>query len=417
MRLPDKVWTDTGLGFLNRNGRQTDAFRGRVLFPIFDAQGDPVAFGGRSMPGSDGPKYKNSPETAIYSKSRVLYGLHWVKGDVVNHDQAIVCEGYTDVIGFARAGVPRAVATCGTALTEEHLHLLRRFARQVVLAFDADAAGQHAADRFYAWERKLDLEVQVAALPPGVDPADLAGSDPEALRAAVEQAQPFLAFRVDRVLAAGKLSTAEGRAAAAEAALEVIREHPSELVRDQYVMQVADRCRLDADRLRARLRQPGAARVAVDASSSALRRGPMVRDSAELEALRLAIQQPEAMASWLGDDLFDDERNLAAFRALAASATLHEAIERADPGAAELLQRLAVEETDAEVDDVVARLVEEAARRRIRDIEAEIRTSNLVAIDLASPKLAVEQLREADTRVEAAQQLLAWLGSRSEVGG
>ncbi len=147
------------MGFLNRRDRQTDAFRGRLLFPIFDAQGHAVGFGGRVMPGGEGPKYKNSAESAIYAKSKVLYGLNWVKGDVVTADEAIVCEGYTDVIGFAKAGVPRAVATCGTALTEEHVRLLRGFARRVVLAFDADAAGQHAAERFYQWEKAHDVDV------------------------------------------------------------------------------------------------------------------------------------------------------------------------------------------------------------------------------------------------------------------
>src|SRR5690606_20368362 len=100
--------------------------------------------------------------------------------------------------GFARAGLPAAVATCGTALTEEHVRLLRRYARKLVLAFDADSAGQAAADRFYKWERDHEIEVGVADLPAGVDPADLAGSDPEALVAAVEGAVPFLKFRVDR---------------------------------------------------------------------------------------------------------------------------------------------------------------------------------------------------------------------------
>ena len=103
-----------------------------------------------------------------------------------------MCEGYTDVIGFARAGLPAAVATCGTALTNEHVKLLRRYARKLVLAFDADSAGQAAAERFYQWEKEHDLEVTVADLPPGVDPADLASSDPERLAASVEAAKPFL---------------------------------------------------------------------------------------------------------------------------------------------------------------------------------------------------------------------------------
>ncbi len=126
LRLPDDVVKDTGLGFLNRGGRQTDAFRGRILFPIYDANGDPVGFGGRAMPGSDEPKYKNTPETTLYQKSKLLYALNWSKARIVTDDRAIVCEGYTDVIGFARAGMPAAVATCGTALTEDHVRLLRR---------------------------------------------------------------------------------------------------------------------------------------------------------------------------------------------------------------------------------------------------------------------------------------------------
>ncbi len=144
----------------------------------------------------------------------------------------IVCEGYTDVIGFASAGLPRAVATCGTALTESHVKLLRRFAKRVVLAFDADAAGQNAAARFYEWERSHDLDVAVAALPDGVDPGELARSDPAALRAAVANAQPFLRFRIERALAAGNLDTVEGRARTAELALEMVSEHPDELVRE-----------------------------------------------------------------------------------------------------------------------------------------------------------------------------------------
>jgi DNA primase len=260
--VPAQVFVDAGLGFRNRNGRLTDAFRNRVLFPIFDVAGDPVGFGGRIMPGEDGPKYKNTAESALYAKSKVLYGLNWAKGAIVQADEVIVCEGYTDVIGFAAAGVDRAVATCGTALTEEHVRVLTAYAHRIVLAFDADAAGQAAADRFYAWERQYAVDVAVAALPAGVDPADLARSDPEALQAAVSGALPFLGFRVERILSAPGPATPEARARMAEAAIDVIREHPNELVRDQYVMAVADRTRIDPDRLRADLAtaRPGSAR-------------------------------------------------------------------------------------------------------------------------------------------------------------
>src|SRR5690606_11971439 len=150
-------------------------------------------------------------------------------------DEVVVCEGYTDVTAFFRVGIPRAVATCGTALTDEHVQLLRRFARRIVLAFDADTAGQPAADRFYQWESRFDLDVVVAAMPAGVDPADLALRAPEELVAAVAEARPFLEFRLGRILDAADLDSAEHRARAAEEALGVIAEHPNDLVRDQYL--------------------------------------------------------------------------------------------------------------------------------------------------------------------------------------
>ncbi len=274
LKLPDQVLADTGLGFLNRRNRQQDFFRDRILFPIFDPQGSPVSFGGRKLPGAEGPKYRNTAETKLYAKSKVLYGLNWSKDEVVRTDEVIVCEGYTDVIGFAAAGLNRAVATCGTALTEEHVRLLKRFAKRVVLAFDPDAAGQAAADRFYAWERKYSVDVSVADLPPGQDPGDLSRSDPERLRAAVDGAAPFLGFRVERVLAGADLRTPEGRGRAAERSLAVIAEHPSEFVRDQYLMEVADRVRLDADRLRASLGDGsalGAARSGAESGAEPVR--------------------------------------------------------------------------------------------------------------------------------------------------
>jgi DNA primase len=415
LRLPDKVFVDAGLGRLNRYGRQTDAFRGRVLFPIFDAQGHAVGFGGRVLPGGEGPKYKNSVESAIYAKSKLLYGLNWVKGEVVAADEAVVCEGYTDVIGFAKAGVPRAVATCGTALTEEHVRVLRGFARRVVLAFDADAAGQHAAERFYQWEKTHDMDVAVAALPAGVDPADLARRDPAALRAAVEGAVPFLKFRVDRVLDAADTTTAEGRARAAEEALAVIAEHPSDLVRDQYVMEVAARCRIDPDRLRERVR--GGRGRAVPVDRPAVR--PAHFDTPEIELLRLLVTHPDEMEGWrewIAEELFRDEVALAAYRTLRATSSLRDAIEQADPTTADLLQRLAVDDTEAEPHDVVFRLVKEAGRRAMQSLDERARVDP-ESVDLAEINWLyqrIDEMNDEESIVDAAEQLLAWLAGRPE---
>ncbi len=158
------------------------------------------------------PKYKNSPETSIYSKRRTLYALNFAKDDIIKSGEIIVCEGYTDVIAFFAAGMPRAVATCGTALGEDHFRIMRNFAKRIVLAYDADAAGQSAAASVYQWERQHEVDVAVARLPQGMDPAELAQRDPDALRQAIAEALPFLQFRLERVLEAANIATAEGRA-------------------------------------------------------------------------------------------------------------------------------------------------------------------------------------------------------------
>jgi DNA primase len=158
LKLPDDVLIDAGLAFRNSSGRLNDSFRARVLFPIFDAGGRGVGLGGRVLPGGQGPKYKNTIGTSLYDKSKVLYGLNWAKSAIVERGQVVVCEGYTDVIGLHRCGVSEAVATCGTALAEGHVRLLTGFARRIVLAYDADTAGQGAALHFYDWDRTFEAE-------------------------------------------------------------------------------------------------------------------------------------------------------------------------------------------------------------------------------------------------------------------
>ncbi|KAA0232649.1 MAG: DNA primase [Acidimicrobiales bacterium] len=416
LRLSDADLTDSGLGFVNTRGRQQDFFRGRVLFPIFDDQGRPIAFGGRLLPGDeDGPKYQNSKENVLYQKSRTLYGLNWAKADVVASGEVIVCEGYTDVIGFNVCGIERAVATCGTSLTEDHFRTLRRYAPRVVLAYDADEAGSAASERVYEWEQAYGIDVAVADLPDGVDPDELARADPAALVQSVADARPLLAFRIERLFRRADVSTAEGRARAASAALDLVREHPSELVRDQYVMEIADACRVDPEHLRAQLAAP--ARVRGRQAGPADLRPP--GHDAEVEAIRLAVLRPQEVAPLLDERLFIGAITRPAYRALASAETLHEAISAADPDVGELLTRVAVEESTAEPLDVVARLVGEAVNRALHGLESEARRAEdplEYASIVAWLKLRLEELREPETVGKAAEQLLAWLTERSEDG-
>ena len=449
LKLPDDVMKDTGLGYINDRGRRRDAFKARIMFPIFDSGGRPVAFGGRILPDAayEGPKYKNSAESAIYSKNRVLYGLNWAKIGIVDSGEVVVCEGYTDVIGMFLAGVPRAVATCGTALADGHFRLLKNFARRVVLAYDADAAGQAAAERFHAWEREYEMDITVAALPRGADPGDVARSDPDGLRRAVEQAQPFMLFRVERVLGSRDLSSPEGRARAAEEALLVISEHPHQLVRDQYVTLVAERCRVEVGELRRMIADPESLRRMLPASGPATRRAaggadagashrgagagaergdgrgrqaPAPRRSTlvERDALRLAVHRPAEVADRLEEALFVDPLHQSAFVRLANSATLHQAIEEAEPEVGALLARLAVEESDEDADETVATLVWAAASRAEVELRAESRASEdrfaEIAQTLGWLKLEMEALADPGERVEASRRLVAWLAERGE---
>jgi DNA primase len=398
---------DTGLAFVNKRNRLQDSFRARILFPIFNEGGDPVAFGGRILPGSADPaKYKNSPETAIYAKSRTLYGLHWAKADIVNTDRVVVCEGYTDVIGFHRAGVPVAVATCGTALTEDHVRLLKRFARRVVLAFDADAAGQGAAERFYEWERKYDIEVAVARLPQGKDPGDLASSDPVALQASVDDAVPFLGFRVQRVLKA-RPATPEARARMAETAMAVVNEHPDVNVRRIYAGEVAAHCGLAAADLVAIAERRAPNRVEV---AEPVRQH---RSSAEEEAINLLVHRWDDIAPWLVEGLFTDDACLSAFRALAASdGDWHQALERADPAARELLERVAVEPSEADPEVEARHLIAAATRREIARVQA---TADLGRnAELVELKRNLEDLAVSTEATAAAERLLNWLDRADE---
>ena len=418
LRLSNADLTDSGLGFVNRRGRQQDAFRSRVLFPIFDAQGAAVGFGGRILPGADGPKYKNSSESTVYAKSRLLYGLNWSKAEVVEADEVVVCEGYTDVIGFASAGLGRAVATCGTALTEEHVKLLRRFARRVVLAFDADAAGQNAAARFYEWERAHDLDVAVADLPAGVDPGDLAQSDPERLVASVTGAKPFLGFRVERALDAGDMSSVEGRARTAETALAMVREHPDPLVRDQYAVTVATRCRLELDLVRTQLAKPPPKTNGQPASVPVKRRGP-IKDSPELEALKLAVNRREEIAELLVPELFSDELCATTYELLNVCGSLHEVIEKGGPEVAEVVQRLSVEESQAEPVDVAARLWEPYLELLMAESTTAMSAADPTAqVEIAREhtwlRLKLEDVREPLRQAGAIADLLAWVGDPAE---
>jgi DNA primase len=409
--IDEKLLRDNGLVFRNSRNRLQDSFRARVLFPIFAENGDAVAIGGRILPGSTDPaKYKNSSETPIYTKSKTLYGLNWAKADIVNSNQVIVCEGYTDVIGFHRAGLPRAVATCGTAFTEEHVRLLKRYASRVVLAFDADAAGQGAAERFYEWEEKYQVEVSVAAFPGGKDPGEMAQSDPEGLAKAVEQAKPFLGFRLGRVVDGKAPQSPEAVARLAEAAMSVVNEHPNVNIRKLYAGQVAAQVGMPVNDLVAiaerRVRRPS---VNVVRPKQRQER----RENAEFVAIALLVQNWDAIASWLVEALFADEVYRRAFLAVAESGgVLNEALGLADPEARDVLERAAVVDVEVEAEAEARNLIAAAVRRELSGTRSSAESGQIR--EDAEARVRMEALSESEQGLEAAGWLLGWLEGRRE---
>jgi len=241
---------------LVRPGKQErgdyDLFRNRLLFPIHDLQGRMVAFGGRVLDDSL-PKYINSPETDVYHKGQILYGLYQARDAIRHVDTVLVVEGYFDVLALHRAGFTNAVATCGTALTTDHARLLKRYADKILLIFDEDAAGRQATFRAMDALLPSGLAVSVVALPSGEDPDSLLKErGEEGFRACLDAARPVLEVFIDDQLQNND-DTVEGRARAANQVLERIRRLPEELERSLYLQRLAKLIGLNVESLQSKL--------------------------------------------------------------------------------------------------------------------------------------------------------------------
>ena len=316
----DRDLIDAGLARRNQTGRIFDLLRGRLMFPIRNVRGEMVGFGGRLLRG-DGPKYLNTAETPLYKKSELLYGLDRARSAISRKGTAIVVEGYTDVIAFHLAGMPLAVATCGTALGDGHFDLLRRFAPRIVLAFDADAAGAGAAVRGdeLSITSDLGIELRVAQMPQGSDPADLVKEGKaDLLKETVDGSKPIMEFRIDQIMARYDLGELAARRRAMQEAAELLANHPDEVYRTQHAIDVAKRTRTSEElvfREIGRLRSPtepspGYEGFSTDPLPPAAR---PVLDRSERDLLRHMIAGSASRDSDT-DRLFEDEQALALAR-------------------------------------------------------------------------------------------------------
>ncbi|MGW1804309.1 DNA primase [Streptomyces sp. NPDC002078] len=313
------------LSGLSQDGRRgpIDRFRGRLMWPIRDIGGEVVGFGARKLYEADnGPKYLNTPDTAIYRKSQVLYGIDLAKKEIAKASRAVVVEGYTDVMACHLAGVPTAIATCGTAFGGEHIKILRRLlmdngSARVIFTFDGDAAGQKAALRAFEDDQKFAAETYIAIAPDGMDPCELRlAKGDEAVADLAEPRTPLFEFALRQIVSRYDLDTPGGRAAALDEAAPVVAKIKDRSVRREVAVQLAGLVGiLDqefvVDRVGYLVRRnghggqapaPARSRMpAYDATPRPAGSGPALTlrnpvYAAERELLKLALQRPELVS-------------------------------------------------------------------------------------------------------------------------
>ena len=256
-KYPDKLIVESGLVSRDQNGaRLFDRFRRRITFPIANESGKIVAFGCRAL-GDDQPKYLNSPETPIYSKSNVLYHLDRAKDALRRQDFAVLVEGYMDAIAVARAGISNVVASCGTSLAEPQIKLLGRFTKRVIVNYDPDAAGQAATERSVSLLLEHDFEVRVLALPAiGDKKADpdlyIREKGIEAYVKALKEAPPYVDYLIGRARQMD-LTTGEGKLRALNFLLPYVQKIPNRILRSEWATRISQQLRIDEPVLRAAL--------------------------------------------------------------------------------------------------------------------------------------------------------------------
>ncbi|WP_334169635.1 DNA primase [Timonella senegalensis] len=439
-----------------------DRFRGRLMWPIRDVTGETIGFGARHLYEDDnGPKYLNTPETPLYKKSNVLYGIDLAKREIAKNKQVVVVEGYTDVMAAHLSGVGTAVATCGTAFGSDHVRFVRRLlgdtsssggvrladggsaGGEIIFTFDGDAAGQKAAMRAFGEDQKFYAQTFVAVEPSGMDPCDLRQTKgPDAVRALVEGRQPLFEFVIQTTLKGFDLDTAEGRVGALRACAPVVAGIRDNALRPEYTRLLTGWLGLDQETVRRAVaqaerfsKQPAAAaprsreaqpQIIDDMASTIARpdpRDPVAR--LERQALEVLLQYPHAIIADVIDALPSEAFMVPAWRgvfdAIRAAGGLFEAakheagdwVELVSQNAAEpirpLVNELAVAPLPEDRPEVIERFAQGIVRafidmgitRQIGDVKSRLRRA-----DIGQDPVEYEAIYRALLELEAQRRML-----------
>jgi len=409
----DAELVNSGLCAQGQRGHY-DRFRGRLLWPIRDTSGETIGFGARRLFDDDRieAKYLNTPETPLYKKSQVLYGIDLARRDIARASQAVVVEGYTDVMACHLSGVPTAVATCGTAFGEDHGRVLRRllhdheeFRGEVIFTFDGDEAGQKAALRAFGGDQQFVSQTYVAVEPDGLDPCDLRLQKGDAaVRELVARRIPLYRFVLSNVASRYDLDRADGRIDALRDAARLVVSIRDKSKVEAFSRELAGMLGVEIDEARAEVRRAAArgqrAPEVIVSPERPAQNLPDLRDprfSLERDVLKLVIQLPQLvvpLAGELGSNDFTHPTYAAVWELVVACGGVSAATETwpdtlrssaSDPAVAQALNALAVEplHTAKEPDRAyvaahVYRLLEVTAMRAIADLKSKLQRTNPV---------------------------------------
>ena len=380
---------------------QIDRYRNRLIWPVKDISGDVVGFGARKLASDEvdqGPKYLNSPETPIYKKNQILYGLDIAKKEIAKSRQVVIVEGYTDVMAAHLAGVTTAVATCGTAFGDEHIRIIRRllmdadaFRGEVIFTFDGDAAGQKAALRAFEDDQKFVAQTFVAVEPNGMDPCELrqAHGD-DAVRNLIARRVPLFEFAIKSVIASYDVKTAEGRVNALNQVAPLIGKIRDASLRPEYVRLLAGWLGMEVDVVSAAIKKnskagENQAPVKINLTDPIL--------VLEREVLKVKLQLPALATGWVDLEeaafsfpLYDQLRKLIDQQ---SELNIQALLDNSNSDELKsLITELTVEpiRTDGEVSDryinsIFARLREVALSRVIAEIKSTLQRINPVEND------------------------------------
>jgi DNA primase len=415
-----------GLASPSNRGGVIDKFRGRIIIPIRDASGRAVGLGGRILPGSDGPKYLNSPSGPLFDKSRTLYGIDLAKAAIRREKLAVIVEGYTDVMAAHQAGFTNVVASLGTALTAGQIELATRYADAVALAYDVDLAGEAATQRGLLEELGPDQsvsKVRVVRIPAGKDPDELIRNDPEAWRAAVASAKPVIDYFIDRTAAEVDLDSVSGKRELTGRVLALLKRVGDPVERSLYVQRLARLVNVEERVLVEALAREPVRRLArpIRVGGAALPDAPRDLGPLEAEALGLLLRYPALVA-----DLGSNER--IAFRDAVATSLanawrdrvragggsandLESFVTELDPATAglarDLLAGLAVGQSDA--------LEPATAREALRVVLLRLRLARIEEAQRDGRLLLEEAQRDEDAgRLASIEQRIIQLGHEAE---